>query len=106
MNAVERQRFLPWHREYLTKLGQAMQAIDQLCFIPYWDWTSQKSIPSFLKSFLPTVNVPGEGQIQVTRNLGNPPALPTKSDIKSVYSETTCTDFTTQLEFVHNGVHG
>jgi tyrosinase len=106
MNAVGRQRFLPWHRIYLIKLEQEMQVIDPSCFIPYWDWTSQRSIPSFLKSFLPTVNVPGEGQIQVTRNHGNPPALPSKSDIKSVYSETTYTDFTTQVEFVHNGVHG
>lgn len=106
MDAAGRQRFVPWHRIYLLRLEQAMQSIDPLCFIPYWDWTSQKKIPAFLKSFLPSVNVPGQGEIQVTRNIGNPPSLPSKADIKSVYSETTYTDFTTQLEFVHNGVHG
>src|SRR5947208_10573318 len=60
--------------------------------------------PPFLVSRI--VSVAGQGRVQVSRNTGSPPALPTKSDIRSVMSEETYSDFTTQLEFVHNSVHG
>ena len=106
MDPIGRQRFLPWHRVYLLKLEKAMQQIDAICFIPYWDWTTQKKVPPWLANFMPTVNVPGQGVINVSRDIAVPPPLPTKSDIKSVMSETTYTDFTTQLEFAHNNVHG
>lgn len=106
MDPVGRQRFLPWHRVYLVKLEKAMQQIDPLCFIPYWEWTTQKKVPPWLANFMPTVNVPGQGTIKVLRDIAAPPPLPTKSDIKSVLSETTYTAFTTQLEFAHNNVHG
>ncbi len=106
MGAVGRQRFLPWHRVYLLKLEQAMQGTDPLCFIPYWKWTTQRKVPPWLEDFLPTVNVSGQGNIRVSRNVGVPPPLPTTSDINSVLSEVTYTDFTTQLEFAHNNVHG
>ena len=106
MGSVGRQRFLPWHRVYLLRLEEAMQAVDPLCFIPYWGWTTQRRVPPWLSDFRPTVNVPGQGNISVTRNVGAPPALPTGSDVGDVLSETTYTDFTTQLEFVHNDVHG
>ncbi len=106
MGPVGRQRFLPWHRVYLLKLEQAMQATDPLCFIPYWDWTTQRRVPPWLSDFMPTVDVPGQGIKRVSRNVGAPPELPTKLDIRSVMSETTYTDFTTALEFQHNGVHG
>ncbi|MGH7774205.1 MAG: tyrosinase family protein [Candidatus Binatia bacterium] len=105
MNPVGQQRFLPWHRVYLLKLEQAMQAIDPLCFIPYWKWTTQRKVPPWLETFLPTVNVPGTGNITVTRNVGVPPPLPTTSAINSVLSETTYTDFTAQLEGQHDDAH-
>ena len=106
MGFVGRQRFLPWHRVYLLRLEEAMQAIDPLCFIPYWRWTTQRSIPSWLRNFRPTVNVPGQGNVTVTRNPGVPPILPTTAHVNDVLSETTYTDFTTQVEFIHNDVHG
>lgn len=106
MGMVGRQRFLPWHRMYLLKLEKEMQSIDPLSFIPYWDWTASKTIPTMLNAFKPTVNVPGRGNITVSRIMGSPPPLPTKSDIASVLSENTYTLFTTQLEYVHNNVHG
>jgi tyrosinase len=106
MGFVGRQRFLPWHRVYLLRLEEAMQAIDPLCFIPYWRWTSQRWVPPWLANFRPTVNVPGQGNIPVTRNVGAPPPLPTASDVSDVLSETTFTDFATQVEFIHNDVHG
>ncbi|MCH8150178.1 MAG: tyrosinase family protein, partial [Planctomycetes bacterium] len=30
--------FLPWHREYLKRLEQALQAVDPRVTIPYWNW--------------------------------------------------------------------
>ena len=51
MGFVGRQRFLPWHRVYLLRLEEAMQAIDPLSFIPYWRWTTQRSVPSWLQDF-------------------------------------------------------
>jgi len=106
MGFVGRQRFLPWHRVYLLRLEEEMQAIDPLCFIPYWGWTTQRWVPPWLNTFRPTVNVPGQGNITVTRNVGAPPPLPTSAHVSDVLSETTYTDFTTQLEFIHNDVHG
>ncbi len=31
--------FFPWHREYLLRLEQDLQAIDPGVSLPYWDWT-------------------------------------------------------------------
>jgi tyrosinase len=106
MGFVGRQRFLPWHRVYLLRLEEAMQAIDPLSFIPYWGWTTQRRVPFWIWNFRPTVNVPGQGNITVTRNVGAPPPLPTSAHVSDVLSETTYTDFTTQVEFIHNDVHG
>ena len=98
-------RFLPWHRVYLLKMEQAMQAVEPLAFIPYWDWTTQRRIPPWLEDFMPTVNVPGQGNLSVSRNIGWPPKLPSKAEIADVMDEETYWDFTTALEFQHNGVH-
>lgn len=106
MGAIGRQRFLTWHRVFLLRLEQAMQAENPAAFIPYWDWTTKRSVPQWLQSFRPTVNVPGQGAITVTREPGEPPVLPTKTHVQSILSETTFTAFTTQLEFAHNNVHG
>lgn len=107
MNPVGTQRFLPWHRVYLLKLEQAMQAIDPLAFIPYWRWTRNRAVPSWLVNFRPTVNVPGQGNLTVTRN---PPApgvtLPTQTQVTAVLALPNHTQLTTQLEVgPHNRVH-
>lgn len=31
--------FFPWHREYLRRFEQELQAIDASVNLPYWDWT-------------------------------------------------------------------
>src|SRR5205807_9871 len=43
--AVGRQRFLPWHRDFLLKFETAMQQIDPAAFIPYWHWSTDRALP-------------------------------------------------------------
>ncbi|TLX89782.1 MAG: tyrosinase family protein [Thaumarchaeota archaeon] len=105
MDTVGRNRFLSWHRVYLLKLEEEMRKVEPLCFIPYWRWTTQRRIPPWLSNFKPTVNVPGQGSITVTRDPGFPPAIPTNSYINSILSESTFNQFTMQLEVAHGNVH-
>lgn len=35
--------FLPWHREYLARFEQELQAIDAGVTLPYWDWTTERT---------------------------------------------------------------
>jgi tyrosinase len=105
MDIIGRNRFLPWHRVYLLKLEEEMRTIDPLCFIPYWRWTTQRRVPTWLENFTPAVNVPGQGTVNVERNDGFPPPLPTNTWINSILSETTFNDFTVQLENAHGNVH-
>ncbi len=105
--AISQQRFLPWHRAYLHILEQSLQAIHPDVTIPYWDWTkpSEQAIPGWLVSFTPTVTTPTR-TIHVTRGPGPASWLATiASNVPSVMNQTDYTDFATQLESVHDGVH-
>jgi tyrosinase len=106
MGAIGRQRFLPWHRVYLLKMEKMGQAIDPLFFIPYWKWTTNRAIPSWLVSFTPTIKVAGPN-ITVTRIPGVAASLPTTAQVTGILTNATYTNFTTQLEMgPHNSVHG
>jgi len=105
MGLVGEQRFLPWHRVYLLKLEQMGQAIDSAFFIPYWDWTTERRIPTWLKSFRPRVKVTGPN-IPIVRNPGPGSQLPSPSQINSILGRSTFTQFTRSLEQgPHNFVH-
>lgn len=52
------QRFLPWHRDFLLQLESLIQNAEPTLFVPYWDWTVDRSIPAWLKSFKPAVKMP------------------------------------------------
>lgn len=113
MGPVGRQRFLSWHRDYLLKLEKQMQAINPAAFIPYWRWSVNRAIPSWITNFLPTVVVPASGGIptvtvQVARSPHRPSGLPTRAQIASLDANTglSYTQFTTLLEGYHNVVHG
>ena len=108
MGPVGRQRFLPWHRRYLLELERKMQAIDPLCFIPYWRWSVNRAVPGWLATFKPKVVVPGVGNVQVVRTPAPPAGLPTTTQVNSVVNNPNLnyTQFTSQLEGQHNTVHG
>jgi len=60
--------FLPWHRQLLDDLENALQKIDSSVTIPYWDWTDPKALDVMLSDdFMGgngegvEVNIPGVG---------------------------------------------
>jgi tyrosinase len=108
MGPVGAERFLPWHRDFLLKLEQQMQALDPQAFIPYWKWTDTRAVPAWLASFLPAVPIAGRTHpIQVRRSLGRHGRLPSAGEINLLVSNPTIsyTEFTWELEGYHNDVH-
>ena len=99
MDSIGTQRFLPWHRVFLLRIEELLRASDPLAFIPYWDWTASRTVPAWMRTFTPTVFVPGIGSVVVRRN----PSIPAVKNITSITSLTTFTSFSDTLE---NGPHG
>ncbi len=113
MGPVGRQRFLPWHRDFLLKLEQQMQAINPAAFVPYWRWSSNRRVPPWLAGVLPTVVLAASGgmpaqTVHVTRSPHSPVGLPTAAQIASLDANTGLiyTQLTALLEGYHNVVHG
>lgn len=79
--------FLPWHRAYLYTFEKALQEIVPGVMLPYWDWTSEKSISEGIpKAYSDQNTVDGSsnplfsGHIvfenrNTTRDVGDPPDL-------------------------------
>jgi len=108
MGAIGRQRFLPWHREYLRQFEQALQDVDVQAFVPYWRWENDRAFPTWLGQFHPDVTVPGvRHPIQVHRSLGRHGRLPSSFEVGALTSNQNLSyaDFTTTLEGFHNDVH-
>lgn len=108
MGPIGRQRFLPWHRDFLRKLEQQLQALDAQAFVPYWQWTDDRTVPTWLATLLPTVPVPGvRTPIHVHRSLGRHGRLASPFEVESLVTNTNLsyTTFTSALEGIHNDVH-
>jgi tyrosinase len=114
MGTVGSLRFAPWHRDYLKKLEVELRVVDPTLFIPYWDWTVDRQIPSWLEGFKPSGVVDANGRpIVITRNPGaspDSPTLPTAQSIDEVMVNTRFINFTLALEGArpfgaHNQVH-
>lgn len=99
MNPAGTQRFLPWHRDYLLKFEQMLQAINPAAFIPYFDWTANSNVPTWIRNFKPTVFVPGQGTIIVKRNA----SIPATKNLSTIKAQTAYTPFSDMME---NGPHG
>ena len=118
MSALGQQRFLPWHRVYLYELELLLQSVHPEITIPYWDWTkpSGQTVPRWLASVLPTVNIPnpGPGLVRVTRFpgtmgydlaavvAGRVDGAPALAEVQRAADYTT---FATGLESIHDLVH-
>ena len=106
MGPVAAQRFLPWHRVYVLKVEKMGQAIDPLFFIPYWKWTVQREVPPWLATFKPTVKVPVNPNMTVTRNPPRPnTTLPTSAQINTILAMGAFTPFVNGLDGPHGRVH-
>lgn len=78
MGPVGRQRFLAWHRDFLLKLEQQMQAVDTSALIPYWNWSVNRALPPWIVGFTPTVKVPAVGGMPGMGGMGSMPAKTVK----------------------------
>jgi tyrosinase len=60
--------FLPWHRLYLRRLEQAIQAVsrDPDAALPYWDWTTDGGLPAAAQLSAPVWSLLGPPRGQVT----------------------------------------
>jgi tyrosinase len=60
--------FLPWHRLYLRRLEEAIQAVsgDSNAALPYWDWSSDGALPTAAQLGAPIWSLVGPPRGQVT----------------------------------------
>ena len=101
------ERFLSWHRIYLLKLEGLLRNFDDRVFIPYWDWTVDRAIPSWLADFTPEVQLPNGEVVNVTRDPGTPNSLPSPLAVDTILAIDNWHDFVRALENgPHNRVHG
>lgn len=118
--------FLPWHRAFLLYFEKAIR--DQSppipkVGLPWWNWSSAQShltgVPQAFRVataggqsnplfrariVAPTATPPIN---RMTRRFpGNPAALPTQNQIENLLNVNQFSDFTNQLENIHDGIHG
>lgn len=97
-------RFLPWHRIYLLRMEELLQAVDPTVCLPYWDSSSEQAFPSWLVGFTPTVNLMG-GPHVVNRNIGAFATLPDDTAVAGAMANGTFGSFAPALEGIHNSGH-
>lgn len=115
MGPIGTQRFLPWHRDFVFKVELALRVFEPAFFVPYWDWLTDRQIPTWLQAFLPQgITDPSGNPIVVVRAPGsndNARSLPERQDIAQVMAKQDYTSFTLALEgaeppnTAHNQVH-
>jgi tyrosinase len=108
--------FLPWHRAYLTFFDAAARDQNEEAILPWWDWTSdqshQEGLPAGYTSGgeslesgpMPDMN--GQQARRTVRNPSDPGDLPSADDVEFVLGLTSFEDFSSQLQDIHDGVHG
>lgn len=103
------ERFLPWHRVFLSRLGEALRIVDERDFIPYWQWTVDQQIPDWLDDFMPGGVTTSDGApINITRTPGTQPAardLPSQESIQAIMDVDDWFNFSRRLEGVPFGAH-
>jgi tyrosinase len=113
--------FLPWHRAYLYFFEKQLQDRVPGVTLPWWDWTKDHQIglpPAYSKARvdgkanpLVSASIQPSGRRRASekrtvREPGNPNWLPGEGQLKAVLANRDFFTFQTQLESIHNGVHG
>jgi tyrosinase len=113
--------FLPWHRAYLLYFEHVARDQNDKASLPWWDWTSQNSHEVGIPAEFSTSHVDGQanplfsGPVppiqddparQTARFPGDPSALPSADDVTALLSLSSFEDFTSQLEDIHDMIHG
>jgi tyrosinase len=113
--------FLPWHRAYLLYFEHTVRDQNNAVALPWWDWTSPGShnfgIPqSFATSSItgsanalasgPMPDMPTGPARQTQRSPDLPSSLPNASDVSNLMGLGNFVDFSSQLEDIHDGIHG
>jgi tyrosinase len=113
--------FLPWHRAYLSYFDHATRDQNEHAIVPWWDWTSDLShrigVPAAYAepetdgqrnplSSGPMPDMPDDPARQTRRFPGDPSELPTADQVDGVLNLTSYMDFSSQLQDVHDQIHG
>ena len=117
--------FLPWHRAYLYFFEQYLMDQQSAVRLPWWDWADEQAIPDAYAqpqlpdgsanplasapiSGIPDREFTQENVPQVTETFRQPDqdsSLPGPDDVAAVLALDDFSDFTGQLEQLHNQVH-
>ncbi len=117
--------FLPWHRAYLYFFEQYLMDFEATVRIPWWDWADNQAIPYVYDqpklpdgtdnplASAPIRGIPdnqfaAEGTPPVAETYRQPDqegSLPTAADVAAVLALDDFSDFTSQVEQLHNQVH-
>lgn len=124
-------QFLPWHREFLLRYEQALQAVtgDPNFGLPYWDWTADAAVgtasvlwgsdlmggtgdPVSSGPFVPALwvtskdNPNGTNGRKLSRGLGIRSSLPAPNQLRASLDRGTFDEFARDVEgTLHNPVH-
>lgn len=113
--------FLPWHRAYLSYWEHVARDQNADAIPPWWDWTSATSHQVGLPGAFAQAQVDGapnplfagpmpdmpDNPARPTRRDPSPPVeLPTDADVQQVLALTQYEDFSSQLQDIHDNVHG
>jgi tyrosinase len=113
--------FLPWHRAFLLYFEHTMRDQNPLAMLPWWDWSSTEShqigVPTpFVASQVdggpnplyaaPMPAIQDQPARMTLRFPGDPSALPTSDDVEGLMGMTSFVDFTSQIQDLHDMVHG
>jgi tyrosinase len=125
-SAINANLFLPWHRAYLLFFERAIRDQSPAApkvGLPWWDWTSAASHATGVPAAFSTATAGGKANPlfrarivaptatppinRVTRRFpGDPAQLPTAASIQNLLNLGQFNDFSTQLEDIHDAVHG
>lgn len=111
--------FLPWHRAYLLYFEHTVRDRNAAASIPWWDWSTDEShqigVPvAFSDTSVnpnpllsgPVPPIQNQPARQTLRFPGDPSELPTVADVNAVLALTDFIDFTSQVQDLHDNIHG